>query len=101
MLCPQCKMEMKQTEKFWFCPDDGERVTLTAKAAFSASAQSNPFLQTLPTQIALPVSEYLAETQPFIKLHRLVDAAELITRFFAIIALSDSRKQVGEIPHLL
>jgi len=87
---------MQQVGKFWFCPEDGTTISITAKASFSLVTKTSPFIQNLPTQIALPVTEYLAETQPFIKLHRLVDAAELITRVFAIIALSDSRRQVGE-----
>lgn len=55
-------------------------------------------LQRLPTPLALPISEYLTEETPFIALHRLTDAAELITRFFAIVALSDVHQRLGDFP---
>ena len=58
----------------------------------------SPKLETLPTFIALPLAEYLREAHPVLKLHRLCDAAELITRWFTIIALAELRRDDGEWP---
>ena len=44
------------------------------------------------------ISEYVEETSPFTKLHRLIDAAEMITRFFCVIAVNDVYFQLGRFP---
>ncbi len=46
-------------------------------------------LEHLPFPIASLLSDYAREKNEEIKLHRLVDAAELVTRFCAILMLSD------------
>ncbi len=56
------------------------------------------FAASLPSPVALVISEYAEESRPFIKLHRLIDAAELITRFFCVSVLSDVQAQFRGIP---
>jgi DNA polymerase III delta prime subunit len=52
----------------------------------------------LPTPIAFVLDEFFREVNPFVALWRMVDAAEIITRFFTITALSDILRQKGEFP---
>ena len=56
---------------------------------------SDAFAADLPTPIALLIHEYVQETQDFVKLHRLIDAAEMVARFFFILMLSDLHQQMG------
>ncbi len=52
--------------------------------------------------MALVISEYTDETNAFsIKLHRLIDAAETITRFLCIVTVSDVYAQLGRFPREL
>jgi hypothetical protein len=44
------------------------------------------------------LDEFFREGNPFVALWRMVDAAEIITRFFTITALSDILRQKGEFP---
>ena len=66
------------------------------------STSGNPLPQLiseLPLPVALVVSEYLEETNPYLKLHRLVDTAEMITRFFCVITVNDVYIQLGRFPY--
>ncbi len=51
-----------------------------------------------PLPLALPVIEYTRADDPFVKLHRLVDSAELLTRMCAMTLLSDVLRIRGEFP---
>jgi len=62
------------------------------------SSQTNPLVEGLPTPLALLIAEYYQETQPFIKLHRMVDTAEMIARFLFIVAVCDLYQQLGDFP---
>ena len=55
----------------------------------------------LPFPVALVLSEYAGERDPFRRLHRLSDAAELITRFLAIVLLSELHRDGGAFPPAL
>ncbi len=55
-------------------------------------------LSRLPTPIAFVLDEFLRAPDAFRALWRMVDAAEIITRFFAITVLSDLLRQRGEFP---
>jgi WD40 repeat protein len=46
-------------------------------------------LQRWPHVLALPLAEYARATNPYLKLHRLTDAAETLTRFCTVVALGD------------
>jgi tetratricopeptide (TPR) repeat protein len=58
----------------------------------------HPSLSDLPTPIAFVLDEFLRAPDAFRALWRMVDAAEIITRFFAITVLSDLLRQRGEFP---
>jgi len=61
----------------------------------------DPGIAQLPAVIALPMLEYLRESDPVLRLYRLCDATEIIVRFLAIIALGElQRQQAGtDLPH--
>jgi tetratricopeptide (TPR) repeat protein len=58
----------------------------------------HPSLSDLPTPIAFVLDEFLRAPDAFRALWRMVDAAEIITRFFAITVLSDLLRQRGGFP---
>ena len=58
-------------------------------------------LEELPTTLAVVVNDFLKENNPFIKLHRLTDAAEILTRFVAVILLNDILRIHEEFPDSL
>jgi hypothetical protein len=53
----------------------------------------------LPSIAAVIISEYVHESAAFIKLHRLIDAAEMITRFLCVTMINDVYAQFGQFPH--
>ena len=55
----------------------------------------------LPFPLALCFSEYENETNPYLQLHRLTDAAEMLTRFLTIVALNDVLRIKREFPDKL
>jgi hypothetical protein len=76
---------MSRVGNFFICGNHAQPISLPV-----TERPAHPLmdlLEQLPTPLALPISEYLGEEGPFIALHRLTDAAELITRFFAIVAV--------------
>jgi len=83
---------------FWICGNHTQPIALPVGTPL---AERIPFVDSLPTPLALPIAEYLGASNSFIALHRLTDAAELITRFFAIVALSDVYQQLGDFPQSL
>jgi hypothetical protein len=48
--------------------------------------------------LAIPLHEYAAEAHPVMRLHRLCDAAEILTRFLTIEALGELRTRLGSAP---
>ena len=52
----------------------------------------------LPFPLALVLSEYASETHPFVRLHRMVDAAEVLTRFASLVLLADVYRLEGDFP---
>ena len=51
-------------------------------------------LQHLPSVIAIPLEEYFRETHPVLRLHRLCDTVEVLTKFLTIAALGELRRQL-------
>lgn len=43
-------------------------------------------LKRLPSVIAIPLAEYFREVHPVLRLHRLGDAVEVLTKFLAVAA---------------
>ncbi len=52
----------------------------------------------LPSIVAIPWNEYLAEPLPVLRLHRMCDAVEVLVRFLTTTALSEVRRTLGEEP---
>jgi hypothetical protein len=97
--CPKCGKEMVRVGKFWICGNHPEPVSVPIETVPLPSV--HPFSElcaVLPTPIAFVLDEFFREGNPFIALWRMVDAAEIITRFFTITALSDILRQKGEFP---
>ncbi|MEJ7613448.1 MAG: AAA family ATPase [Candidatus Fervidibacter sacchari] len=90
--CPKCGKEMARHGNFWICGDHAEPVFIPIEHPFS------DLCAVLPTPIAFVLDEFFRESNPFIALWRMVDAAEIITRFFTITVLSDILRQKGEFP---
>ena len=103
MQCPDCQRPMTRVGAFWVCGGHASPVVQPVEvAAVTPSTHAlGPLVEQLPTPLALPVAEYAAASAPFVALHRLTDAAELITRFFAIVALTDVRRRLGAFPESL
>jgi hypothetical protein len=74
---------MNQFGFCWRCPACGDEL---------------PDLQLLPSVVAIPLDDARAETHPVMRLHRLCDAFEILSRFCTILALSELRVQLGESP---
>ena len=47
----------------------------------------------LPSVIAIPLEEYLRETHQVLRLHRLCDAMEVLSKFLTVVALGEVRRQ--------
>ncbi|MEZ8219368.1 NACHT domain-containing protein [Candidatus Fervidibacteria bacterium JGI MDM2 SSWTFF-3-K9] len=90
--CPKCGKEMARHGNFWICGDHAEPVFIPIEHPFSDLCAS------LPTPIAFVLDEFFRESNPFVALWRMVDAAEIITRFLTITVLSDILRQKGEFP---
>jgi hypothetical protein len=54
-----------------------------------------PGLDRLPSLLAIPLSELATEAHPVLRLHRLCDAVEILTRFTTIVVLGEIRGQLG------
>ena len=81
MNCPQCQVPMHRGLKFWMCEECGHRVPRTA----------SPAPPDLPNLLAIPLHEVFATPLPELRLHRLCDAVEILTRFCTILALAEVR----------
>jgi DNA polymerase III delta prime subunit len=97
--CPNCGKEMKQVGEYWVCGNHRPLVSVPIESFSTPSV--HPFSDlcaVLPTPIAFVLDEFSREGNAFVALWRMVDAAEIITRFFAITVLSDILRQKGEFP---
>jgi hypothetical protein len=75
----------------------GRLVPLEAPAA-PPPVEGCDDLARLPSVLAIPLGEYAAETHPVMRLHRLCDAVEILTRFLTIAALGELRARLGDDP---
>ncbi len=103
MLCPECGQEMMRVGRYWVCGEDGTTVPVArSESMVSGLPADHPdfaLVESLPTPLAFSLVEFLTERHPYIALHRLCDTAEIITRFFTIVVLSDLLRQChGEFP---
>ena len=96
MRCPKCNSEMILVNNIWVCGNlnaHKEPVFLYRKQELQLA-----FLNELPTPIALLTNEYLNETIPFVKLHRMIDTVEMVVRYFFMVAVFDLYSQLGTFP---
>ncbi|MBM3499487.1 MAG: hypothetical protein FJX74_12545, partial [Armatimonadetes bacterium] len=94
MDCPNSHGPMIAGRKSWVCEECDCRVPRESRAAPAVS----PTVEQLPSVLAIPLSEYLAESHPVMRLHRLCDAAEILVRFLAVVALGEVRRALGAEP---
>jgi hypothetical protein len=87
---------MTKVQSIWVCGNLNAHVEPII-LPFEATGTPAYYSQ-LPTPIALLATEYFQESQPFIKLHRMIDTAEMVVRFFFIVAVSDLHRQLMEFP---
>src|SRR5438270_960779 len=55
-----------------------------------------PTAECLPSLLAIPLHDYAAEVHPVLRLHRLCDAVEILTRFCAVAVLGEYRARLGD-----
>src|SRR4051812_35595665 len=91
MECPKCQQPMEKGRKFWNCQECGTSVPVAPSVTERVATAILPALEALPSVLALPLHEYAAETSPVLRLHRLCDAVEILTRFCAIVAIGEAR----------
>ena len=83
MKCPHDQMDMERAGFSWRCP---------------ICCREVPDLQGLPSLVAIALQEARAESHPVMRLHRICDAAEILTRFCTILALGELRVHSGSEP---
>src|SRR5262249_42351364 len=88
MDCPRGCGPMTAGKKLWICEECGHR------HEFAPDAAPRPWTA-WPSLVAVPWDEYHHETHPVLRLHRLCDAVELLTRFLTVLALGECRARIG------
>jgi hypothetical protein len=103
MRCPECGREMQQQRGGWVCKAHDPHVSIPIQTTQTRTEHAySKLCSQLPTPIAVPIDEFgkWAENKSPMLAYRalwaMVDAAELITRFIAIVAMLDVRQQTGE-----
>jgi tetratricopeptide (TPR) repeat protein len=108
MRCPECGREMQQQRGSWVCEAHDPPVSIPIQTTQTRTKHAySELCSQLPTPLAVPIDEFgrildtISQGQAYRALWAMVDAAELITRFIAIVALLDVRQQTGETPEPL
>jgi tetratricopeptide (TPR) repeat protein len=108
MRCPECGREMQQQRGGWVCEAHDPPVSIPIQTTQTRTKHAySELCSQLPTPLAVPIDEFgrildtISQGQAYRALWAMVDAAELITRFIAIVALLDVRQQTGETPEPL
>jgi hypothetical protein len=103
MDCPKCKAKLARERRTWFCERcesvfdlDGTLLLSGEKSGIKAPVPEPPnpsaleiLILGLPHPLALLLNEYAKEENLYIKLHRMCDAAEMLIKFLAGIALAE------------
>lgn len=103
-VCPNCNSDdvlFNRKKDFVRCEacgftnaSDEKQVEITPEISDLTKAK----IDSLPFPLALCFYEYMRETNRYLQLHRLTDAAEMLIRFLTVIALSDILRLHGEFP---
>jgi WD40 repeat protein len=88
---------MIRGRRSWVCEECDYRVAIAEDDKAAPTARL-PGLDALPSLLAIPLAEYAAESHPVMRLHRLCDAVEILTRFLTIVALGELRGRLGNQP---
>lgn len=93
MQCPRCQKAMTRGRKSWICEDCEHRVLF-------APIPTSPLIELagldrLPSVLALPLSEFVVEYHRVMRLHRLCDTVEIVTRYLTLLALGEVRQKAG------
>lgn len=97
MECPNGHGPMLHGRKYWRCEDCDYREPIATDSE-PPTVQVSPYVARLPSVVAIPLHDYGAETHPVMRLHRLCDAVELLTRFCTIVALGEMRRNLADTP---
>jgi len=82
---------MKRGKTFWTCLECGHQVYDAALRVAAPAWPGSADLEKLPSGLALPWWEFRREAHAVMRLHRLCDTAEILTRFLTIVALGELR----------
>jgi hypothetical protein len=82
--------------RFWTCGECGQ--SLPADTIDLPGTPAAEDLAHLPSLLALPLREFAAERHLVMRLHRLCDAVEILTRFCVLVALGELRARLGDQP---
>lgn len=106
-ICPNCNSDdvlFNRKKNFSRCEQCGFTDASSEKQLETSPELSHSIkakIDLLPFPLALCFYEYARETNPYLQLHRLTDAAEMLTRFLTIVALSDILRLQGDFPDQL
>lgn len=101
-ICPTCKSSRviwKSKARIWECEDCETR--FVSDSPDESLAESSNLFDLLsansPSVVAVPILAYHHENHPVMRLHRLCDAIEMLTRFAAVVMMSPFRQENGEV----
>src|SRR5450759_1383620 len=97
MECPNGHGPMTRGQKIWFCEECGLRRPRYLAPPESPSSRLAG-LDCLPSMLGIPLREFEEEAHPVMRLHRLCDAIEILTRLFTIVSLAELRWHLGDAP---
>jgi WD40 repeat protein len=80
----------------WICGGHDELVSVPSGGPPPIAASGR--FDRLPSVLAIPLGEYAREMHPVMRLHRLCDSVEILTRFSFIVELGELRKRLGDNP---
>src|SRR5579864_8182941 len=92
MNCPRCDKPMTLVGQYWVCGVHEHSVSVPVGDATEPPGLSIPPVDRfdrLPSVLALPLREHAVEVHPVMRLHRLCDAVEILTRFCTVVALGE------------
>ena len=96
-LCPECNGALVEIGAYFICESHGQ-------VQPQPGEPDDPLwgiASGLPFPLAVVIREYLAEHDTFARLWRLVDTAEVLTRFAATVALAEVRREADALPEVL